>query len=513
MKSGDTGRQVVAGWLHRPARILEKRPRVGELVFAGLGALLTLTFAPFSLHILAPLLVLPLLGVALLAAPRRAAQLGFAWGVGLFLSGTYWIYVSVHVFGQAPLWIAILLMLGLVLIMSGYCALIGWSLAWLAGGNPVRLAVTGPAAWVLVEWLRGWVLTGFPWLALGYAQVDTPLAGWAPVFGVYGVSWMLLVSTCGLLLVLMRERPGVGLALLLSPWAGGFALQFVPWTEPDGEPFRVTIVQGGVSQDRKWLPEQFGTTLEIYRNALLDAESSPVVVWPEVAIPALVDQVDGYLELLQTDLLPHGRTLALGILERDIETRAIYNSLLMLDGSTRQVYRKRHLVPFGEYFPVPDFVREWMRLMSLPNNDMTPGDDEQPLLVAANGTRMAVAICYEDAYAAEQLYALPDAAVLINVSNDAWFGDSIAPHQHLQIARMRALEAGRWVIRATNNGISAFIGPTGEVGETAPQFRFATLARTVEPRRGLTPYARTGNAPLLLVLASLAVAGRRVRRR
>jgi len=497
----------VPGLLQELIRILDERPRVGDVLFAALGALLTLSFAPFNLYPAAVLLVLPLFASALSFAPRRAARHGFAWGVGLFLSGTYWIYVSVHVFGQAPLWIAILLMFGLVLIMAGYCAATGWLLARLAGGDPLRLALAGPAAWVLVEWLRGWVLSGFPWLALGYAQVDSLLAGWAPLLGVYGVSWMLLLSACGLLLLVTRRYAAIAVPLVVLPWLAGFLLQSVPWTGPSGSPFRVTIVQGGVSQDRKWLPEQFNTTLELYRNALLAAESSPVVVWPEVAIPALVDQVDGFLDLLQSDLRSRGQSLALGILERDIASREIYNSLLLLDGATRQVYRKRHLVPFGEYFPVPDFVREWMRLMSLPNSDMTPGDDVQPLLVAANGTRMAAAICYEDAYGAEQLYALPDAAVLINVSNDAWFGDSIAPHQHLQIARMRALEAGRWVVRATNNGVSAFIGPDGMLTGTAPQFRFATLTHQVEPRQGLTPYARTGNWPLLSLLAALAAAG------
>ena len=200
------------------------------------------------------------------------------------------------------------------------------------------------------------------------------------------------------------------------------------------------------------------------------------------------------------------------MLEPTDDGAQLHNSVLVLDGKTQQTYRKRHLVPYGEYFPVPDFVRGWLRRMDLPYNDMVPGEDEQALLVAADGTRMAAAICYEDAYGAEQLYALPEAEVLINVSNDAWFGESIAPHQHLEVARMRALEAGRWVVRATNNGISAFIGPDGGVTATAPQFVFATLEHSVEPRAGLTPYARTGNWPLLALL-SLIVAGAAVRHR
>ena len=478
-----------------------------SLAYAAFGAVLTLTFAPFGLYPLAPFCALAVFMTGLYSTPRRAARHAFFFGIGLFLSGTYWIYVSVHVFGEAPLWIAIFLMLALVLIMAAYLGAVGWLIARLSDGDPWRLALVGPAVWTLVEWLRGWVLSGFPWLSFGYGQIDSPLSGWAPVIGVYGISWMLLVSAAGAVpLIAGRGSRLAAVALIVVPWIGGFALQFESWTAPRGQATKVTIVQGGISQDRKWQPDFFMPTLNLYRNALLEAIDSRLVVWPEVAIPAVTTHVDTYLETLQRDIRIRGQTLALGILEMHPNERQVYNSVLMLDGDTQQVYRKRHLVPFGEYFPVPDFVREWMRLLSLPNNDMLAGDDEQPLLVAADGTLLAAAICYEDAYGAEQLYALPDAAVLINVSNDAWFGDSIAPHQHLQIARMRALEAGRPVVRATNNGVSAFIGPRGELEALAPQFEFATLTADVQPRSGLTPYAATGNAPLVALLAGIVAA-------
>ena len=206
---------------------------------------------------------------------------------------------------------------------------------------------------------------------------------------------------------------------------------------------------------------------------------------------------------MRNELQENPKTLLFGILERNLETEKVYNIVVMLDGRNRQVYRKHHLVPFGEYFPVPDFVRRWMRLMSLPTNDMSAGADEQPLLVSLRGEKLAVAICYEDAYGAEQLYALPEASILINVSNDAWFGDSIAPHQHLEIARMRALEAGRYVVRATNNGVSAFIGPKGELLETAPQFVYAAMTMDVIPHTGATPYVRTGNWPVITLLIGI----------
>jgi apolipoprotein N-acyltransferase len=282
-------------------------------------------------------------------------------------------------------------------------------------------------------------------------------------------------------------------------------LRTMEWTEPVGEPVITTIVQGGVPQEDKWAAKQFGPTVKLYQDALAAAEESTLVVWPEVAIPTFIGMGDDYPRLLQEDMRARGKSLVMGLLEQDRSTDLVYNSVLLLDGERQQIYRKRHLVPFGEYFPVPDFVREWMRLLKLPNKDISAGSAKQPVLVAADGTKMGVAICYEDAYGAEQLYALPEATVMINVSNDGWFGKSIAAFQHLQIARMRALEVGRWVVRATNNGMSAFIGPGGELLAVAPQFEFATLDLAIQPRAGLTPYARMGNVAILLPLFMLVV--------
>ena len=468
--------------------------------------MLTTAFAPLGLYVLAPLIVLPLFAACLHASPREAAQLAFWFGAGLFLFGTYWLYTSIHVFGEAPLWIAVVLMVGLVAIMAWYFAAIGWLIATLAAGNPWRLVAVAPAGWVAIEWFRGWFLTGFPWLGIGYSQVDSPLAGWLPVLGVYGASFLVLLSAGAVFAVLdsrgLQRWGAVAVAIL--PWIVGAGLQSVEWSEPSGSPRKTTIVQGGVSQDRKWLREQFAVTLDLYHRSILSHPDSDLILWPEVAIPAAIDQIEAYLEQLQLDLESQQQTLLLGILERD--GGDIYNSVLMLDRDRRQVYRKRHLVPFGEYFPVPDRVREWMRLMSLPHSDMTPGERQQPLLETDRGDRFAVAICYEDAYGAEQLYALPETTILINVSNDAWFGDSIAPHQHLEIARVRALEAARYVVRATNNGISAFIGARGELLQTAPQFEYATLTMEVVPMTGATPYSLVGNWPIVS-LALLIVGG------
>ncbi len=478
------------------------RPNTSRLILFLLGCAMPLGFAPFGWSLLAPLFLIPLLLVCLTVSPRDAAAHAFWFGLGMFLVGTYWIYISVHVFGNADLWIALLLMFGLSLIMAGLISIAGWLTSRLSQGEPARLLLIAPTAWVLIEWLRGWIMTGFPWLALGYGQIDTVMAGWAPLLGVYGVSLMLMFSVAAIVTTMMAEGRMriVALSAVVLPWLIGGLLSLPEWTGATGEPVRVSIVQAGVSQDKKWDRDQLQPIMEYYRSATLSVPESDIVLWPEVAIPATHDRVERYIDLVAREAAGNGQSVVFGILERSFERSVegrVYNSVFVVGGEPRQAYKKRHLVPFGEYFPVPDSVREWMRMQNLPHSDLAAGEDVQPLLRAVKGAKLAVAICYEDAYGAEQLYALPEANLLINVSNDAWFGDSIAPHQHLEIARMRALEVGRYAARSTNTGISAFIGPNGELLQVGKQFEPELMTADVELRDGATPYASMGNWPVV----------------
>ena len=250
--------------------VFRGHPRRAKLMFFLSGALLTLSFAPVGWYLLQPLLLLPLLYGFLVSSPRTAATYGFWFGAGLFLAGTYWLYISIHVFGQAPLILAIFLMLALVVIMGLYYAAAGWLTARLCDSKPMRLLLVAPSVWVGIEWVRGWFLSGFPWMSLGYGQIDSPLAGIAPVLGVYGVSLAVMFSATAFLVAgIARQRLRLPLAVAaVIPWVAGFLLQDVQWTKEAGPVVRATIVQGGVSQDRKWLPEQFQPTLALYRNSL-----------------------------------------------------------------------------------------------------------------------------------------------------------------------------------------------------------------------------------------------------
>ena len=495
------------GLLNLPA----DRPWTSRMISAALGVLTTFTFEPVGLGLLAPLLILPLLYVAHTVSPRDTGGHFFWYGLGLFLTGTYWIQISVSGFGGAPWWIAVVLMVGLALIMSAWLWLAGWVISRFSHGEPWLLLLMAPSAWVMIEWLRGWVLTGFPWLALGYGQIDNALAGWAPMLGVYGVSFALMLSTTAILVAVLTIPPQrwIALGIVFVPFVGGAVVGGIGFTRADGEPVRSTIVQAGISQDQKWLPEQRMPTMQYFHKATRDVSDSEIVVWPEVAIPAVIGQVEDFLEVVQRDAKRNSQTVVLGILER-IDDRGdvdVYNSVLALDGTKRQVYRKRHLVPYGEYFPVPDFVRTWMQQMNLPYNDLSMGEETQPLIRTHSGLNLASAICYEDAYAGEMLYAFPEADIIMNLSNDAWFGDSIAAHQHLQIARMRSLEFGRPTIRATNTGISAFIAYDGSLLETGPQHLPVSLTAAVRPRKGATPFANWGNAPIVILCAIILAFG------
>jgi apolipoprotein N-acyltransferase len=372
-----------------------------------------------------------------------------------------------------------------------------------------------PVLWVLLEWLRGWALSGFPWLSLGYAMIDSPLKGWAPLFGVYGVTWAAATIAVALNVLVM---PAVSISRRLIALAGVVTLFLIPallarydWTRPAGPPVSIAAVQGAVSQDQKWQAKNLDETMKRYSRLTADAWGARLIVWPEAALPVLASDIPDYLRRLQEQGRAHGADIAIGLVNYEPATRRYYNGLLVLSESGGGWYYKRHLVPFGEYFPVPAFVRSWLRLMSLPYDDISPGAEHQPSLSAAD-QKLGLTICYEDAFGSRQLQVLRDATLLINVTNNAWYGDSTAPHQHLQIARMRALEAGRYLVRAANDGITAAIGPHGEIVARLPQFQEAVLRAEVRPMTGLTPYARFGNYPVVSgagVLLAVAVWRRR----
>lgn len=472
------------------------------------GAAYPLAFAPLAAFPLA------LLGVAVLFAslddcrPGQAARQGFAFGVGAFTAGTYWLYTSLHTFGGAPLPVALGLIAALIGYLSGWPALAAYvAVRWTTPAGPLRWLAVLPASWCLAELGRGWVLGGFPWLSLGYSHSDSWLRGYAPVAGVFALS-LAAALTAGALVALMRGGGNNRLyacLLLVAVWAGGAALDRVPWTYASGKPVSVAIVQGAVAQDLKWKPEQLLPTMQLYSDLTAQHWDKEIVVWPEAAIPALRHRVQAFFDVVGDNARQNDTDLLIGFVDYRDDTGQYLNGVMSL-GTQSSDYYKRHLVPFGEFFPVPDVIRNWMRLRNLPYRDYTRGARVQQPLVAA-GVPVAASICYEDVFGEELLWALPEAALLVNVSNDAWFGTSIAPHQHLQIARLRALEAGRYMLRATNTGVSAIIDEKGRVTGTLPQFESAVLSGAAQPYGGLTPYARYANVPVLALAALLLAAG------
>ncbi len=471
------------------------------------GLLYPLAFAPFDI---APIAILSLAALLLLwtgQSPRTAARLGFAWGIGAFLAGLYWLYISLHTFGGAPLWLALPLMLALVAVMALYPALAGYLYARVTRSSQrAAMLLFFPGVWVLLEWIRGWFASGFPWLAAGYSQTDTVLAAYAPVGGVFLVSFAVAVSAGVVVSVILTKHRVIPVLLLLAIWASAAAIKPVNYSEPRPQAIRVALLQGAISQDRKWLPEQFEPTLQLYSGMTRQSADADLVIWPEAAIPALLEFTQEFLDELWRSARAEKTALLIGIPRRDAVSKQFFNSVVALGEKHRSVYDKRHLVPFGEYFPVPEVVRRWMRLMNLPYTDFAAGAGDQPVISMA-GETLAITICYEDVFGAEQLSIASKASILVNVSNDAWFGDSVAPHQHLQIARMRAMETRRPMLRATNTGISAVIDAHGKIMARSRQFAPEILRAEVNGRVGSTPYMRLGDwLSVLLSIAAMALA-------
>jgi len=481
------------------------------------GALFPLGLAPFDWWPLALVAVAALFLCLQTVTARRAALVGWAFGVGKYGVGASWIYVSIHDYGPAPVWLAGSLVALFVAAMGLFPAAASFAYArWLRGTSPIGRALGFAATWSALEWLLTWFLTGFPWLFLGYAQIHDPLRHWAPVGGVLWVGWLAALSVTLAVVASRRGLPtrrrvAVGVAAAL-PWLLALPVGQVHWVEP-GRVGSVALVQGDIPQDAKWHEETVVPIMETYRDLSAPYWQRDLVIWPEAAVTLFVQQAEPFLEAMGRLARRGGAALLLGIpsYERLPGDAVVFRNSAIVIGDGSGSYSKRRLVPFGEYVPLERLLRGLIEFFDLPMSHAEPGAMQQPLL-QAGAWRVAMAICYEVAYPELVRRDARDADVIVTISNDSWFGRSIGPHQHLQMAAMRALENGRWVLRGTNSGITAIVGPDGVVTERLPQFEAAVLDGTFSGMTGTTPYGRWGNALLFAAIAASAGAALLLRR-
>ena len=483
------------------------RPSRPVLLALAAGLLSFPAFAPFGLfplEIVSLAVLFALWGGA--ATPRGSAWLGFWYGRGAYGRGISCLYVAMHDYGgmNAPLAVAATALAAAILALCP--ALAGYLQGRLAGPAWLRYALLMPAAWTLLEWVRGHAFTGFPWVLAGYSQVGAPLGGYAPVLGVYGVSLTAAISG-GLLAWLYdmfrhrapgrRTLAGAAAALVLL-WAVGGVLRLVDWTHPVGKPLTVSLLQGNIPQDIKFQEDELNRSLETYQRLVMQSNAQ-LIVLPETAFPMLrVDIPEQLTAELRAHARSNGGDVLIGVFERD--HGLYFNSVFSLGADESQSYRKNHLVPFGEYIPLRPALG-WLinDVLNIPMGDLARGGERQrPLQVA--GQQVAMDICYEDVFGEEIIRSLPEATLLVNVTNDAWYGNSPAAAQHNQMAQMRALEAGRMMLRATNTGVTSVIDRNGRILHALPQHIEGTLTATVQGYGGSTPYARLGNVTVVALL-------------
>ncbi len=471
------------------------------------GGLYPLAFAPFDQSYVAILSLAFLFYCWLPLAPTSAFKSGFLFGIGQFFVGISWIYVSLHEFAGAGVLTAVLMNGVFASLVAFFSGLPGIAAAFSRPASPLlRLTVVFPASWIFFEWIRTWILTGFPWLQIGYSQIDTPLASVVPISGVFGVGLVASVMAgllCAFVLAQNRQRVGL-LVVFVGLWAFIGGVKSLNWTQAIGEPLKATLIQGNIAQEFKWAPGAREKTLQIYADMTRENWDSQVIVWPETAVPIYYHQLkDSYFAELEAEAVETKSDVLVGLPVYDFSKRQYYNGIVSI-GAYHGIYRKRHLVPFGEYLPMQPVSGFIADIFEFPMSNFSAGQDDQTLL-QAGGYPFAPSICYEDVFGQESLVFLPDARYLVNVTNDAWFADSLAPHQHLQMARMRALETGRYMLRATNNGISAIISATGEIVNVAPQFERVALTGMIQPMSGSTPYIRFGDYPVVLLCGLILI--------
>ena len=452
------------------------------------------------------------------ARPLRAAFLGWAFGVGKYGVGASWIYVSIHDYGPSPVWLAGSLVAVFVFAMAWFPALFTFAYArWIRGPNRWVNAIGFCACWVALEWALTWVLTGFPWLYLGYAHIDDPLRHFAPVGGVLLVSFVAALSASFAVAAIARDASRrmltIGVVAALVPWFVGYALGYVRWVEPGSEG-RVALVQGDIPQDVKWRPESVAPILDRYRTLTEPYWNHDLVIWPEAAVTLFEQEAQPFIEEMARRANDTGAALVFGVpgFEREADGDVTFRNMAVVVGHGSGHYVKRRLVPFGEYVPLESLLRGAIEFFDLPMSHAGAGPMQQPLLQAGRW-RLATAICYEVVYPDLVRRDARDADVIVTISNDAWFGHSIGPHQHMQMVRMRALENGRYVLRATNNGITAIVSPAGVVVAQAPQFEATVLEGAFSGMKGVTPYGSLGDVPVLLLIVASLVVALAVRRR
>jgi apolipoprotein N-acyltransferase len=483
-----------------------------RLAAAGVAGIVAVAgFAPAGVFALPVLALATLLWLIDRCDARAAALTGLMFGLGWFLAGVSWVHVSLHDFGGMPMAVSLLA----TFLFCAYLAL--FPAAACAAHRGLRpagwlYAPSFAALWIVGEWLRGTLLTGFPWLASGYAHAPpSPLAGYVPLLGVHGAGFAAALMA-GLLAAAALQRLSLRpfVLALAGVLAGGALLGAMRWTEPVGRTLTISLLQGNVPQSLKWVPERLPDSMQTYLD-LARAWPADLVVLPETAIPLPYDEIDpGWL----SELGRTGQDVLMGAItvgHDEDGTRRYFNSAVALGRSDAR-YSKSHLVAFGEFTP-PLFA--WtLSLLSIPMSDFGRGAAVQPPLDLA-GEKVAVNICYEDVFGEELIAAARDATLLVNVSNTAWFGDSLAQPQHLQIAQVRALEMGRPMLRATNTGMTAAIGADGRVIAVLPPFERAGLRVELSGHQGLTPFLRWGNAPVLfgaLLLIGAAMVRRKASR-
>ncbi|MFI4954608.1 MAG: apolipoprotein N-acyltransferase [Gammaproteobacteria bacterium] len=480
------------------------RPWYLDFISLLLGALLPLAFAPFNMYPIAILVPGALLLVWGSPNPKQLLWRGWLFGCGFFGIGVSWVYVSIHEHGFAPVWLASLITILFVAILALYFAGQAWLYRRLFP-RPTLLAwcLGFPALWALFEWLRGWLFSGFPWLNLGYSQIDSPLGGYIPIVGIYGTSAITVAVGALLAYAFFTQARmrwiSISAAILIV--IAGFGLSYIQWTQPTGDSKQISLIQGNIPQAHKWDSKFVRSIIKKYVDLTEQNWDSSIIIWPEASLPIPLPDSATIVASLDQQARAHQATVIMGVLELAPGTTDYYNGIIAT-GTGTGLYHKRRLVPFGEYVPFGSVTRGIIELFNLPYSNIIPGNPEQPVLISGDW-KISPLICYEIAYAQLADDAALQGNILLTISNDTWFGRSLGPKQHLQIAQFRALETGRYVIRATNNGLTAIINHRGEITAIAPAFETAVLTAQAQSTTGFTPIVRFGHWPIIIILLLL----------